>query len=236
MDGLNAPKDRLIIKIIVLGSSNVGKSALIKRYTTGKFSKVRQSTLGSDFMTKIVDMMGYHVIIQIWVIYMSILFSRFCKITCYCVKDTAGQERFQSGSIGAPFYRGSNGCLLVYDVTNEASIEQLVQWRDELMNRMGNDKYLPIVVVGNKIDILRGDIGLNQIDVHAWCQENKYGYVETSAKDDLGVHAAITAVVALAIEQIKVSRGHGQAESATDGINLSDMYSKPESSCSGCLF
>ena len=70
MDDQSSPKDRIIIKIIVLGSSNVGKSALIKRYTTGKFSDVRQSTIGSDFMTKIVDMMGYRVIMQIWVILM----------------------------------------------------------------------------------------------------------------------------------------------------------------------
>lgn len=60
-------KERVIIKIIVLGSSNVGKSALIKRYATGKFSEARQSTVGSDFMTKIIDLMGYRVVMQIWV-------------------------------------------------------------------------------------------------------------------------------------------------------------------------
>ena len=59
--------ERVIIKIIVLGSSNVGKSALIKRYATGKFNGVRQSTVGSDFMTKVIDLMGYRVVLQIWV-------------------------------------------------------------------------------------------------------------------------------------------------------------------------
>jgi GTPase SAR1 family protein len=62
-------KERAIVKIIILGSSNVGKSALIKRYTTGKFSDARQSTVGSDFMTKIIDLMGYRVVMQIWVRY-----------------------------------------------------------------------------------------------------------------------------------------------------------------------
>lgn len=123
----------------------------------------------------------------------------------------------------------------MYDVTNEASIEQLSQWRDELINRMGNDKYFPIVVVGNKIDVRTSDNGVNQKDVLDWCQENKYGHVETSAKDDHGVHAAMTAVAALAIEQIKESGGDNKPGNAADCVNLSELYSKPASNCSGCF-
>jgi small GTP-binding protein len=59
-------KERIILKIIVLGSSNVGKSSLIKRFTTGKFTDNRVATVGSDFMTKIIDMMGMDVVLQIW--------------------------------------------------------------------------------------------------------------------------------------------------------------------------
>ena len=85
--------DRPIVKVIVLGSSNVGKTALMKRYTTGKFNDVRRATVGADFMTKVMTLNDTEIIVQVW--------------------DTAGQEKFHQGTIGAPFYRGADGCLLV---------------------------------------------------------------------------------------------------------------------------
>mmetsp|Transcript_1287 Transcript_1287/g.2094 ORF Transcript_1287/g.2094 Transcript_1287/m.2094 type:complete len:218 (+) Transcript_1287:39-692(+) len=210
----NEKKDRVIIKIIVLGSSNVGKTALIKRYTTGKFSEDRTATVGADFMTKLVDIMGYDVVMQIW--------------------DTAGQERFHQGTIGAPFYRGSNGCLLVYDVTNEKSIEQLRQWRDELIYRMDSESYFPIVVVGNKIDKRTEENAVNQTEVLQWCRDNEYGHVETSAKDDSGVHAAMIAITALALEQRKEGKMRTDSR-VKDTIKISDMYSTPDKGCMGCI-
>jgi len=68
-----------------------------------------------------------------------------------------------TGTIGQSFYRGSNGCVLVYDVTNEASLEQLLSWRDEALSRVDSDHFFPIVIVGNKTD-LKTD-------------ENKVGYL-----------------------------------------------------------
>ena len=70
--------------------------------------------------------------------------------------DTAGQERFQQGLLGSAFYRGSHGALLVYDVSNEKSFEQVAHWRDEAISRVDQDTFFPIVVVGNKIDLKNG--------------------------------------------------------------------------------
>lgn len=125
---------------------------------------------------------------------------------------------------------------MVYDVTNEASIEQLALWRDELKNRVGHDGYFPIVVVGNKIDMRTEENGVDQKQVLDWCQDYKYGHVETSAKDDHGVHAAMTAVAALALEQMKeAGQGMTGARSSRDSVLLQDMYSEPRSKCGGCL-
>jgi Ras-related protein Rab-7A len=85
--------------------------------------------VGADFMTKKIKIEDSDVLLQLW--------------------DTAGQERFHQGTIGQSFYRGSNGCVLVYDIINEASLEQLILWRDEAINRLDIDSYFPIVVVGN---------------------------------------------------------------------------------------
>jgi Ras-related protein Rab-7A len=211
MEGQVEKKDRVVLKIIVLGCSNVGKSALIKRYTTGKFTENRVATIGSDFMTKVVDLMGIQVVLQIW--------------------DTAGQERFHQGTIGAPFYRGANGCLLVYDVTNEKSMEQLSQWRDELVNRIEVTTFFPIVVVGNKTDMRTELNTVDQTEVLKWCRDNEYGHVETSAKDDQGVQAAITAIAALGLDHRKEMLRSGAGERSKSVVRISDRYSKQSDGC-----
>merc|ERR1711991_872592 len=104
-------KEKVLIKVIVLGTSNVGKTCLMTRFTTGRFSDVRKPTIGADFMTKRLLLDDTSVTLQVW--------------------DTAGQERFHEGTLGSAFYRGANGALLVYDVNDSKSTEQLIMWRDE---------------------------------------------------------------------------------------------------------
>jgi Ras-related protein Rab-7A len=143
-------------------------------------------------------------------------------------------ERFHQGTIGTPFYRGAHGCLLVYDVTNEKSIEQLALWRDELMSKVENSEAgFPIVVVGNKTDQRTPESTYDQSMVLKWCRDNEYGHIETSAKDETGVQAAMTAIAALALEQQKSSSRKRVDSRRADVIKVSDMYSKPSRGC-GC--
>jgi Ras-related protein Rab-7A len=160
--------DRIVLKIVVLGASNVGKTSLMKRYCTDKFSGTRRATIGADFMTKRMKIGDIDFILQIW--------------------DTAGQERFHqgisphkkrwkvtlvfqyfsAGTLGHSFYKEANGCMLVYDVTNEASLEQLISWRDEATTRVDSDSYFPIVVVGNKIDLKTESNSVDQLSILNW--------------------------------------------------------------------
>lgn len=113
----------------------------MNRYSTGKFTGQYKATIGADFLSKEVvvpDQFGQRrvVTLQIW--------------------DTAGQERFQS--LGVSFYRGADACLLVYDITDPHSLDNLEHWRTEFLNQVGgglgglSDTYFPFVVLGNKID------------------------------------------------------------------------------------
>jgi small GTP-binding protein len=95
-----------VIKVIVLGCANVGKTSLMKRYANGKFSPDRRVTTGADFATKTITLNGQAIRIQIW--------------------DTAGQERFHANTLGGPFYRGADGALIVYDVSDATTFEQVV--------------------------------------------------------------------------------------------------------------
>jgi Ras-related protein Rab-7A len=145
--GTNSYKKTL--KIVILGDSGVGKTSLMNRYSTGKFTGQYKATIGADFLSKdnvIVNdnflNQRHLVTLQIW--------------------DTAGQERFQS--LGVGFYRGADACLLVYDVTDPHSLDNLDHWRKEFLDQVGGgiqglgdaSTQFPFVVVGNKIDKVSG--------------------------------------------------------------------------------
>ena len=96
-------KKKVLVKIIIIGESGVGKTALLHKYVMGKFIEDHKATIGADFLSKEITVDDKIVTLQIW--------------------DTAGQERFQS--LGNAFYRGSDACVLVYDVTDENSFQQV---------------------------------------------------------------------------------------------------------------
>ena len=117
----------------------------MNRYSSGKFTGQYKATIGADFLSKdtvVSDPFGVRrpVTLQIW--------------------DTAGQERFQS--LGNSFYRGSDACLLVYDITDPHSLDHLDHWRREFLQHVGGSlgnldptlgqSSFPFVVLGNKMD------------------------------------------------------------------------------------
>ena len=133
------------LKIVILGDAGVGKTSLMNRFSTGKFTGQYKATIGADFLSKDNVVVNdnftgqrHLVTLQIW--------------------DTAGQERFQS--LGVGFYRGADACLLVYDVTDPHSLDNLDHWRKEFLDQVGGgiqglgdaSTQFPFVVVGNKID------------------------------------------------------------------------------------
>eukprot|EP01133_Synstelium_polycarpum_P003831 gene3832-4422_t len=158
-----------IVKCIMLGESGVGKTSLISQYTQKKFSTQHKATIGVDFQTRDLDIDGVKVTLQIW--------------------DTAGQERFHS--IGVAFYRGADCCILVYDVNDLSSFNQLGKWRDEFLLQSGaptvvgdnptpGDNY-QFVVIGNKIDTESQRV-VSQKRALQWCEENgNICYYEMSA-------------------------------------------------------
>ena len=119
-------------KLVVLGDSGVGKTSLIHRYVQNQFRADFKATIGADFNSKTINVANQEVDLQIW--------------------DTAGDERFHS--VGAAFYRGTDACILVYDVTQRESFNRLKAWEQDLFTKSGIDQQdFPIVVFGNKADL-----------------------------------------------------------------------------------
>jgi Ras-related protein Rab-7A len=199
------------------------------RFATGRFSGLRRPTVGADFLSKKIEIHDVEVSLQIW--------------------DTAGQERFHQGSLGNSFYRGAHGALLVYDVNNADSIEQIVQWRDECLQHQEGDNYFPLVVIGNKVDLrelAKPEDRIDQRDILTWCQDQSYGHIETSAKDGLGVEAAMIAITGLALEAKRTalrntamsslsSNNSTIRGSTSEKVRLNSLYEpKKKGFCEGC--
>ena len=116
------------LKVLVVGETGVGKSSLMLRYTDEKFMADILPTVGLDFRVKVMELAGYSVKVSIW--------------------DTAGQERFKN--ISSAYYRGAQGVVLVYDITERRTFQNLDGWLEEL-DRYGGTEMVK-VVVGNKRD------------------------------------------------------------------------------------
>ena len=136
-------KEFLKFKLIVLGDTSVGKTNIIRRYTSDSFNKNTKSTVGVEFFTKSFKINNDYIKLEIW--------------------DTAGQERYKS--ITSAYYKGSRGALLVYDITRFASYENIDKWIEEL-NEVVREP-IKMILVGNKSDLkddrkVKSDIALDK--------------------------------------------------------------------------
>lgn len=149
-------------KLLLLGDSGVGKSALMMRFADDSFKRSFMSTVGIDFKMKNITIDGKRVKVQIW--------------------DTAGQERFRT--ITKTYYRGAHGYILVYDVTNEESFGHVKYWLGEI-KKNGNENVYKMIV-GNKAD-LSEKRAISFEEGKAFANEVNIPFIETSAKDGLNV-------------------------------------------------
>ncbi|KAH0809671.1 hypothetical protein MTP99_004412 [Tenebrio molitor] len=175
-----ASRKKVLLKVIILGDSSVGKTSLMNQYVNRKFSNQYKATIGADFLTKEVTVDDRTVTMQIW--------------------DTAGQERFQS--LGVAFYRGADCCVLVFDVTAPNTFKSLDSWRDEFLIQASprEPENFPFVLLGNKVDLEPRAISSKR--AQQWCQmKNNIPYFETSAKEGLNVEQAFLAIAKNALAQ-----------------------------------
>ncbi|PKA67190.1 Ras-related protein Rab7 [Apostasia shenzhenica] len=185
-----ASRRRMLLKVIILGDSGVGKTSLMNQYVNKKFSNQYKATIGADFLTKEIQVED-----RLFTLQMLIL--PFLQIW-----DTAGQERFQS--LGVAFYRGADCCVLVYDVNVVKSFDNLNNWREEFLIQASpsDPENFPFVVLGNKIDVDGGNSRVvSEKKAKAWCaSKGNIPYFETSAKEGINVEAAFECIAKNALK------------------------------------
>ena len=196
-----------IFKVLLLGNSDVGKSSLLLRFVDKTWTDSFVPTIGVDFKVKTMNIGDKTVKMQIW--------------------DTAGQERFRN--VVASYFRGSNGILLIYDVTNRDSFKNLDSWLEVIENN-ASDNVLKILI-GNKVDLVE-DIEIKKEEGQQFANRYNMQFIETSAKLDTNVSEAFETLAKLMIEFN--SKQVPLTQKKTDNKKLSSSAGKDLNAKKGC--
>ena len=151
------------IKIGLLGDEKVGKTSIINSFFDIEFKEDYINTIGSDRFKKIQHLDdGEEVKLAVW--------------------DTAGQERFRSISLKAERY--VEGIILVFDVTNRKSFDNIERWITDINENINN----PIIILfGNKVDVDKEKWSLNEKEIESFAKKKNLEYFEISAKNRKGI-------------------------------------------------
>nr|CAD7405822.1 unnamed protein product [Timema cristinae]CAD7432570.1 unnamed protein product [Timema monikensis] len=186
-----------LFKFLVIGSAGSGKSCLLHQFIEIKDDS--SHTIGVEFGSKIVNVGGKSVKLQIW--------------------DTAGQERFRS--VTRSYYRGAAGALLVYDITNRESFNALSNWLSDARTLASPN--IIILLVGNKKD-LDATREVTFLEASRFAQENELMFLETSAKTGENVEEAFLKCSKTILA--KIETGELDPERIGSGIQYGDTSTR----------
>ena len=157
--------DDCVYKVLLLGDSTVGKTCFLLRYCDKTFQEAHLSTIGLDYRLKSMTLQsGKNIKLQIW--------------------DTAGQDRFRA--ITKNYYKGANGIILIYDVTNRQSYENVKNWITQIREEANPN--VVIYLAGNKVDVSEEQKVVKTEDGKKIADEFNLPFYETSAKNGVNIN------------------------------------------------
>ena len=156
----------ITLKILVVGDSSVGKTNFVMRLINNEFNKNYMTTSGIDLKTTDIEIKNKKIHVQLW--------------------DTAGQEKYRA--ITKNLFLKVMGALIIYDITNETSYNNLKSWVSLIKEECG--KHMQIILVGNKSD-LNLERKVDKDMVINYAREQKIEYIETSSKTGENVKKAV---------------------------------------------
>eukprot|EP00892_Ulva_mutabilis_P011867 jgi/Ulvmu1/9052/UM005_0145.1 len=194
-----------IFKILLVGDTGVGKSALLLRFTQDRFDDL-SPTIGVDFRMKFMDINSQRVKLTIW--------------------DTAGQERFRT--LTSSYYRGAHAIIFAYDVTRRDTFEAIQEtWLQEVAEH-SNVKAAIKMVVANKVD-RDSEREVARQEGSAFAKTNGCLFVETSAKANTAVNQAFDELVRKILETPELSQV-GKAP----GMNMNGQRASSQAGACSC--
>ncbi|OHT03287.1 Ras-related protein RABA5a [Tritrichomonas foetus] len=161
-----------IVKVVLLGSTSVGKTTMITRWCDGEFDPNKMPTLGAGFRSQELNLNDQDYMFQVW--------------------DTAGQDTFRETT--SVYCRGAKAAMIVFDLTNKSSFDDIPEWIETLYSKQPN---IPIVIAGNKSDKQEREVSFQEAFEYA--SNKKCQYFETSAYTGYNIEEAFTALVSAAV-------------------------------------
>ncbi|VDN83291.1 Uncharacterized protein BM_BM5972 [Brugia malayi] len=155
----------LLFKLLLIGDSGVGKTCILYRFSDDAFNTTFISTIGIDFKIKTIELKGKKIKLQIW--------------------DTAGQERFHT--ITTSYYRGAMGIMLVYDITNAKSFDNIAKWLRNIDEHASED--VEKMLLGNKCDMAERRV-VSRERGEKIANDHGIRFLETSAKANIQIDKA----------------------------------------------
>ncbi len=170
-----------LLKILLIGSSGVGKSSISNQFVNNEFQESTLNTIGVDLKIKNIEYNGFVYRCQLW--------------------DTAGHERFKS--ITSSYYRGADCAIVVFDLTNRESFNDLSFWFGEVNNYTSS---ILFYLVGNKQDLVDLRENDNKTIEEFIVKHNIDNYIEVSAKQNLNIEQLFRNIVSKIHNKRKTNR------------------------------
>lgn len=191
-----------LLKILLIGDEDVGKTAILFRFCDDAFNAGFISTIGIDFKIKTVEVNGKVVKLQIW--------------------DTAGQERFKT--ITNSYLRGAHGVMLVYSVTSRQSFESITAWKENLEKiEVANINDIEMILVGNNCENTEERM-VDHESGRALAEEIGLNFYEISAKNNINIEISFMTLVTQILNKLQKKEGNLQQ-------TLAETKEKKSESC-----
>ncbi|XP_024123213.1 ras-related protein ORAB-1 isoform X1 [Oryzias melastigma] len=217
------PEYDYLFKLLLIGDSGVGKSCLLLRFADDTYTESYISTIGVDFKIRTIELDGKTIKLQIVSVGPSpglgVRGGRLHRSQALLRLqwDTAGQERFRT--ITSSYYRGAHGIIVVYDVTDQESFNNVKQWLQEI-DRYASENVNKLLV-GNKCDLTTRKV-VDYTTAKEFADNLGIPFLETSAKSATNVEQAFMTMAA----EIKKRMGPGATAGAGEKSNVK-IQSKP---------
>ena len=199
-------KEEYKLKVVVVGDSGVGKTNLIKRFTSDTFSYDSKATVGVEFISKSYVINKKVFKIEIW--------------------DTAGQERYKA--ITSAYYKGAKGCLIVYDTTSQTTFNNIDKWMSEIREKALTN--IKVMIIGNKIDLKDKKI-IPIEEAMKKSQELQAPIMETSAYDSTNVKEAFYDLIREMYKEVKKNLDIVEESENNEGIQLDTNEENKKKGC-----
>jgi len=198
-----------LFKLLLIGDSGVGKSCLLLRFAEDSYTESYLSTIGVDFKIRTIDLEGKTIKLQIW--------------------DTAGQERFRT--ITAAYYRGAQGIIVVYDVTDSESFENVKMWLKEIERYAA--EHVDKLLIGNKSDLVGKKVVEYSI-AKELADSLSIPFLETSARDSTNVEQMFLTMARQIQERNTHHSGDSGSKAGVSGGTNLHREEPDETSSLGC--